>query len=221
MARLTSEQKIEYRTWLEQWHNPAEMLDYSESIQINMSQDSNGVSKDLFNQAGTNFVLEAHAAARFASIRKASEVRLVSQNKPDFQTKIGGEIESWELTEADIRDRKRGDEYRLASELAANGEPLLEDDPVEDWYERADQIPDILKERSHSKAQKQYPPNTRLLIYLNVNTSGVRREKIEGMMGDSVSPAKNSFNEVWVLWGKQAYKLWVDGKETFVRINTP
>ena len=202
MPRLTSQEMNLHREWLEQWRKPASMLAYTNSVMDRMCSDH------LFNQSGVGFLLEAFAASEFAIARSASQVQLVSADRPDFELQLDSKIEQWELTEADIPGRKRGLEYRMSK----SEKFLIADDPVESWNTRADLVPEILHTCATQKAAKNYPQGTRLLIYLNIGEFGTRQKEIEGYMAESTSPAKAAFEEIWVLWKQKGYRQWVNGK---------
>jgi len=198
------------------------MIAYAVSIMSQMGLNTNGKAVDLFNQAGVDFVLEAWGGAKFGELRNAEHVRLVLDDQPDFLLRFDSCIEEkWEFTEADVHGRRRGDEYRDMAEDIANRREAVADDPVENWVQRADQVPDVLRDRATNKAKKAYPKETHLLIYLNVNEFGIRHKEIEEGMADATEPASGAFEEVWILWKEQAYRLWKDGKPAFKRISRP
>ena len=212
MPYLTKSEIKKHRAWLANWRKPEAMLRYSEELMEHMASDTLGISSALFNQGGADFITEAHAAATFASLRGADAVRLVPDDRPDFQVRMIGVDENWEFTEADVKGRERGREYHADAARAAAGISLVEDDPVEEWHARADQVPSALHDRAAKKASKNYPVGTRLLIYLNIDEHGIRQQEIEACMAAATAPAKGAFAEVWVLWKSKGYRLWVQGK---------
>lgn len=168
---------------------------------------------DLFSQAGVGFVTEGWAAAKFAGLRGADAVRLVPKQErwPDFELRFGESWEPWEFTEADLPERRRGDEYQRRAERIAAGASRWEDDPVEAWAERAERAPAILHERCVHKAAKQYSGRAALLVYLNINEYGIRHREIEASLPNATAPAKHAFTSVWVLWKNRAYHVWQNG----------
>ncbi|MFK5980372.1 MAG: hypothetical protein QM488_15935 [Rhizobiaceae bacterium] len=202
MPRLTQQEIDLHRNWLEQWQEPASMLAYSDNVMDKMCSDH------LFNQSGVGFLMEAFAAAEFAIYRSANHVQLMSEDRPDFELRVNNKVEKWELTEGDIPGRKRGLEYRIPKSEKFQ----FEDDRVEDWHVRADQVPEILRACATKKAGKNYPQGTRLLIYLNISVYGINQKEIEDCMAEATSPAKVAFQEVWVLWNREGYRLWVEGE---------
>jgi hypothetical protein len=119
-------------------------------------------SANFFRQGGVEFLRDAWVAAEFGRHRQSSSVRLVSERDrwPDFETRGGGTIERVECAEADIPGRRRGDEYRRAEKRAADGGRIVEDDPIEDWVARADQVPAALSAVVAAKSAKLYGPWT-------------------------------------------------------------
>ena len=95
--------------------------------------------------------------------------------------------------------RRRGDEYREAEKRTADGGPIVEDDPIEDWIARADQVPAALSAVIATKIGKRYAGRASLLVYLNVNEFGIRQVEIEAAMAPAVAPALPCFQRVWLL----------------------
>jgi len=217
MPKLKKHEIKQHRAWFQEWRDSSEMLEYANCLMDDMASDTPGefgnISAHLFNQTGVGFIHEAWAAATFAGYRNADKVRLAREDPPDFQLCTADGIENWELTEALDANRRRGAEYSESAARAARGEDDLELDPIENWHARARQIPIRLKECATKKAAKNYSPDTRLLIYLNIDDGfGTRQKEVEECMADSTKPAKNDFAEVWGLWKHQTYPLWQYGK---------
>jgi len=195
MARLTKQQIGLHKEWLSNWRSPDHMLEYVDEVTNSVG------SADFFTQPGLAFLRDAWAAAKLGLARKAIAVRLVVDEWPDFEIEIDKLVEQFEYTEADIPGRKRGDEYRSASDA---GFPV-EYDPVEDWEERARLIPQAIKNAVSKKIQKQYSKKVNLLIYLNIDEWGIRQREIEACFDITVGIAKDSFTNVWVLWKDRLY----------------
>jgi len=213
MARLSKREIEEHRAWMENWHNPDDMKAYCVNLMNEMASDTYGVDRDLFNQAGVDFITEAYLSAVFAQLYSAKQVRLVSGVRPDFQLKMENGIESWEVAEGIEEGRKRGDEYTKKFNNAKQGLSRIENDPVENWLARAGQIPSVLEELATKKSNKTYADDTRLLIYLNIGgTYGTGQKETESRMIKATTPAKDAFAEIWVYWDERAYCLWVNGK---------
>ena len=198
MSRLTSGEKTRHRAWLLQWRSPLEMLNYVDDVM----ECAGGRSH--FNQAGIQFIYDAWAAAEFAVFRKATRVRLINDEWPDFEMELGGEAQQFEITEADLPGRRRGQEYRERPKGSV-------DDPEEDWYKRASQVSAALCSSSARKAKKHYSGRAQLLIYLNIPVYEIYQKEIEGCFGDATAPAKDQFESVWVLWKARAYHVWKNG----------
>lgn len=127
--RLTKKQIVDYKQKLAEWLPPAAIRTQASEI-----MDLIG-NEDFFNQPDLDFVREAWVAGEFGEKRDAAAARLVNVNeaRPDFALRLkGGEVELYELVEADRIDRERGAEYRA---LAAAGNPTY-DWPVEEWATR-------------------------------------------------------------------------------------
>jgi hypothetical protein len=199
MVRLTREETEIEAKWLSVWRAPGEMAERIESL-----MDCLGTA-DLFNQPGLEWVRDAWGAAKFGVLRNASSVRLVTEAWPDFEVRVDGRVQAFEFTEADLEGRRRGAEYRDASEG-------VEDDPFEEWIERAKQIPARLRDAAGRKAAKRYPASASLLIYLNINEYGIRQAEIEACFVPSTDRARDAFKSVWILWKQRVYEVWRDGR---------
>ncbi len=208
MTKLTKDEILRHRAWFEEWREPAEMLGHSKALMNHMG------SVDLFTQTGVKFITEAWGAAKFAALQGADDVRLVPERErwPDFELRFGNRRESWEFTEADLPERRRGDEYRHRAERVAAGGAAWDDDPVEAWAERAERVPAILHQRCADKAAKRYAGQAALLVYLNVGEFGIRQSEIEACFQSATAPAKDAFTSIWILWKGQAYHVWEDGR---------
>ena len=192
------------------WHSPSEVALYLEKI-----IDEIGVVV-FFNQAGLAFLRDAWAAAKFASKLKGEEkdchIRLVSGEWPDFEIRDADTILAFECVEADIPGRRRGEEIRKETESAESSGLIVEDDPVEDWVKRADQVPLALSIAAEKKAAKSYSSGANLLIYLNIDEYGIRQNEIISAMVRSTGAARHSFTSVWVLWKSKVFCVWQDGQ---------
>lgn len=75
-----------------------------------MSVDAiaDAMGDELLVAHGTSFFRDARIAAWFARHRNATRVRLLSEERPDFEIEIAGEVISYEATEADRKGRRRG-----------------------------------------------------------------------------------------------------------------
>lgn len=195
MARLTKQQIAQHQEWLCCWHAPDHMLKYVDKL-----IDTIG-SVDFFTQAGLAFLRDAWAGAKFGVAREATAVRLVGGEWPDFEIEVNNAVELFEFTEADLPERKRGEEYRAASDA---GFPI-EDDPVEDWEERAKLVPQALMIAVSKKTWKQYSKKVNLLIYLNIDEYGIREREIEASLGSSIAAARECFADIWLLWKDRVY----------------
>lgn len=122
--RLTLGEIRDHRRRLADWHSPTEMREQAERLMDQLG------CEDLFNQAGLEFVREVWVAAEFGVKRRASAVRLIADARPDLALRFdGGEIESYELVEADIVGRRRGLEYKEAASTGKHACGV----PIEKW----------------------------------------------------------------------------------------
>jgi hypothetical protein len=205
--RLTTKERRESKRLLGAWYPPSEMR---AKVQCLMGRLG---STDLFTQAGVDFITEAWVAADFGERRGAAAVRLITEAKrPDIALQFEhGEVEIYEIVEADRRGRERSNEYRA---LEAAGYPTYQW-PAEEWataeqaFEALRQSADIKANNAAELAAKgiPYPSETHLLFYLNLVDFGASTEEIENVIPIAVDPARKWFASVWVLWKLRAYQV--------------
>jgi hypothetical protein len=210
MTQLTKAELTQHRTWLSGWCTPADMAAYVAAV-----NDAMG-SSAFFRQGGVEFLRDAWLAAEFGRHRHAKCVRLVPERErwPDFEAQTGGGIERVECAEADVPDRRRGDEYREAERRISAGLLAVEDDPVENWIARADQVPAALSAAVARKVEKRYAGKASLLLYLNIGEFGIRQAEIEAAMQQAIAPALPYFQRVWILWKARLYGPWAAADST-------
>jgi hypothetical protein len=204
--RLTANEIRENRLRLANWFSSAEMREEAQRLMELLG------STKLFNQSGVDFICEAFVAAEIGAKRGAAAVRLIGEERPDIALRFDdGRIESYELVEADRLDRKRGDEYAA---LEAAGNPIYHW-PIEEWATPEQAVTSIraMAEKKARKAKKlaakgtPYPPETRLLIYVNLDDFGAHTEEIERTFSEAVAPARQWFSSIWVLWKSRVLQV--------------
>ena len=179
------------------------MSDYVENVADNMG------SASFLGRSGTTFLRDAWLAGKFGTILKYDVVRLIDERLqwPDFDARKGGIIEWVECVEALLSDRRRADEYREMERRKNLDEPIGEADPVENWIARAELLPCALHKAVSSKRKKQYSDSSpSLMIYLNIDEYGIRRDVILQKMPASVASAKRHFSRIWVLWQDEIFE---------------
>jgi hypothetical protein len=160
----------------------------------------------FFGQAGLAFLRDAWIAGRFADVLSSHMVRLIPDERPDFEIQTAGQIQQFEVTEADMDGRRRGDE--------PDG-PEIEADPVENWRKRFEAIPAALDRVVKKKLLKDYPPEVGLVIYVNLGCYGAYVSEGLPILRDGTRPAKEKFKVVFVMWEGTLYRFWEDGKYSF------
>jgi hypothetical protein len=112
---------------------------------------------------------------------------------PDGYVRLGKKTENVEVTIALTEGRRMGDEYRP-------GSPTLTHDPVENWVERANGIPDALEKAITRKLEKRYGSGMWLVVYLNISERGIRQAKIECAIAKIRQRHGQSFGGLFVIW---------------------
>lgn len=159
------------------------------------------VGYNFFCQAGLEFARDAWVAATVASILRESAVRLVAAEYPDCEMRTDGATRTFEITEADLPGRRRGDEYRAL----IDGPRGIIHDSEETVRDRANAIPSILADASSRKASKGYGEDCGLIIYLNVADHDWHRDELEDCLPAAVSDARSTFCETIILKGDRLY----------------
>lgn len=201
VTRLAEPDLKQHREWLSQWHNPDELARYVSDV-----NDAMG-STNFFVQPGVEFLRDAWLAAQFGQYRSCEFVRLVAPPAqwPDFEAKTGINVEQIECVEALLPGRRRGDEYRETERRVIAGGSRAQNDPIEDWYARADQVLPSLAATVDAKIKRNYAQRAGLLVYLNIGEWGVRQQEVESGIPGAVAPALPHFTKIWVLWKARLY----------------
>jgi hypothetical protein len=201
VRKLDSATIRRWRTKLTRWADPAAFDEFVEAI-----RRAPGFDEVVFTQAGLDFFRDAWLAAKIAQRLSADRVRLCPADRPDFELDFAGEIRSYEATEADMPDRRRGDE------------PIdrdAQEDPVEDWRKRFDAIGPSVGAVVAKKLQKTYDPEVRLLIYVNLGCYGAYLTEGAQVLRAATEPAKHRFKEVFAYWEGNLYLFWQNGGPAF------
>ncbi len=151
------------------------------------------------------FYRDAWVGLRCARATGAVRLRL-GADPPDIELGYqDGRQLPLEVVEALRTGRRRGDEIRQHRAKAAAGVSTLRHVPGESWPAAAEVL-EALSQRAATKAEKGYPPDTVLAIYLNVGDWDNERSHIEAGMAAALEVATSVFADVWVLWHGRFYR---------------
>lgn len=167
--------------------------------------------------AKLGFWRDAWVAETYAKLTNASAVRLVTSQRPDFELQYRDDIKAFEATEIDRPGRRRGDEFEASLLAKAAGLCDIADDPPENWL-TPKTAEAALKAASQSKANKPYPAECGLVIYLNWSFyafDNFEARAIECVMSSATSVAASAFCTVDILWQSRLYRVWNNGKALF------
>lgn len=147
-----------------------------------------------FKKPGPKFLLDAWTLAEFVGHLPVNEVRLAAQSEqwPDGYVKIGSRVENVEVTIALMPGRRMWDEYQF--------ETKAELDPVANWIERANAIPEALEKAITAKLAKRYGEKMWLVVYLNINEYGIRQAETKQAIADIKRRYLKSLGGLFVLW---------------------
>jgi hypothetical protein len=185
---LSAEELKSARTDLEIWCAPREFFQKAEALAKRTT------SEELFNAPRLQFLLDAMTLAEFArQLEGTRRVRLAAEADtfPDGFVETSNGTLNIEVTEVDREARRRGDEYKAG---VATGES------VDDWEEQAKAIPAELERVISKKVDKHYNPAPTLVVYLNLNGHGTRKDEIESIIEDAKRKHASSFQGIHILW---------------------
>lgn len=155
---------------------------------------------------GLGFYRDAWIGVRCAQATGAVRVRL-GADPPDIELGYpDGREMALEAVEALRAGRRRGDEIREDRAKEAAGESTLRCVPGESWPSSAEVLA-ALAQCAAAKAQKRYPADTVLAIYLNVGDWDNERVSIEAGMPAALKVATSTFAAVWILWHGRRYTI--------------
>src|SRR5438309_1865601 len=184
VRKLTDTERERWREQLQVRMSPHAMLELVDELhRITGSM--------MLVQAGLDFARDSWAAARFAKLRRADEVRLWPEDRPDFEMKVNGTHELFEVVEAVEPNRRRGAEYKLFHTRLRAGEDGVEHDPVENWVTRANKAHGMLESAALRKASGHYDRSWGLVILLDLSEFGIRQSEIEACMAIATASARN------------------------------
>jgi hypothetical protein len=205
MDRIPKQTLIAWETELREWMPSIVFRDRIDELLLSIPQ------RTFFRQPGLTFLRDGWIASRVADALSSDSVRLVRDERPDFEIRSKGKIEQFEATEADMDDRRRGDEP---------DDPCLQPDPVENWRKRFEAIPAALDRVIAKKIHKGYQPDVNLVIYVNLGSYGTYVSEGLPILRDGTSPAKDKFKRVFALWEGSLYRFWEDGMHSFEKWQT-
>jgi hypothetical protein len=197
IERIPKEVLDPWRAELSEWTTPAAFRERIDELSRSIPR------RTFFKQAGLAFLRDAWIASRVAVAMSSESVRLISDDRPDFEIRKVGTIDRFEATEADMDDRRRGDEPDF---------PGLHQDAVEDWRKRFEAIRPALDRVVSKKLKKDYPPDVRLVIYVNLSCYGAYLDEGLPILRSGTSAAKDKFKIVFVMWEGTLYKMWECGQ---------
>lgn len=188
--------------WFDRWWTPPDLLEAVRGHNLTVPQ------VHLFNRPQLKPLLETYAAAKFATVLSQDrhvEVRMSTGPFPDFLLQVRGEVQQFELTEADHAERRRGDEYGAEAAAAAEGMPAS----VEYHDIDADEAAafNAIARALANKADKTYRPAPHLLVYVNLGIfDRVPLRTIDALALSE--PYRQTFASMWFLWGGNIGRFW-------------
>jgi hypothetical protein len=180
----------------DRWWRPDELLDAALAAMRTVPED------EFFCDPAHQPVREALVACWFALRRPWTrdwEVRPVPTRErfPDVRLSCGKDVRDFEIVEADLRNRRRCEEYRRAKGLprgAANPyEPATKETAL-------DEIARVIGQ----KAARNYSTRPNLLVYVNLD-EGEPTSLDAWSLHEMYGP---KFASAWLLWQGETFRLW-------------
>lgn len=199
MARLSPREVADLRQRVCVWQKAQSLLDSVGQVPTDA----------YFCQPGLAFARDGWIAGELARARGIDCVRVVPEAElwPDFELRENGAVERFEAVEADKPGRRRGDEFREDA-------PIVRIGRLENFLDDADRVPSWLSTACANKVNKRYGGRSNLVVYLNFGDYGTRHDETIACFVPATSVAKDSFENVWVLWKNRGYHVWHAGKPT-------
>lgn len=154
----------------------------------------------LAGQGGAQSWREMHCAVEAARIVGAEVVRLVIEDRPDFEMRLSGETVPCELVEVIKPGRRLGQEMTELADLHNAGELLPPEhfDPDEELIA----LGPALRIALEKKCAKGYPPKTVLVVRLQLSLFPSQDVAAQKIVQEAVSSAVKQFRAVIVIYGE-------------------
>jgi hypothetical protein len=205
-------QKIE-KAQLKAWEEELSIRTEPKTFRSRVEEIHNSVGDPaFFVQGGLQFLRDAWIASPVATALSADVVRLWPADRPDFEIIVAGSPRLFEATEADMPERRRGDEYIRGTHR--------KDDPASEWRRRFDAIPAALETVIRKKIKKKYEPSISLVVFVNLGCYRAYVDEGIPVLRAGTSPAKGAFREVFAIWEGFLFSCWKDGQENTERWDT-
>ncbi|MGE0733437.1 MAG: hypothetical protein AB7G15_12855 [Alphaproteobacteria bacterium] len=160
----------------------------------------------LFSVPRLQRVKEFLAAASFACIRSQDQpcqLRFIDDIFPDFELRFHNHIEPFELVEADRPGRRRGEEYKMAAQLRAEGKSAVTH--VDPDLEEDQAIPAV-EAAIKAKAGKKYSPAPNLLVYVNFSWATRKNPFALSHARAMGEKWESTFPSLWLFWKNNAIR---------------
>jgi len=168
-------------------------------------------NSDLFNNPKYQPCFDAYQGGLFASILadhfRTIEIKLVSDDFPDFQlrhevpnfplTLENGKLD-FETTEADTKNRRRGDEYKIKNKENSN---FIRKTHLPTKKELAKSA---ISRAIENKANKNYDRELKVNLLIDVNFSLIRDFPNPQELAALRKPSWDNFNSIWLRWNAEA-----------------
>jgi hypothetical protein len=186
---LTRDELKQARADLEGWLSPKDFGNKVEMLDRRITSSEHFISTELKFLRDDAWVL-----AEFARLINADSVRLARETErfPDGHVKVSGNCLKIEITEADRKGRRRGDEYKPDA-------PRVTCDPINN----AETVATALEQAIKNKVEKNYapPPPPTLVVNLNLGVHGNREQetKLESLIAAVKKRYTSQFAGIYVL----------------------
>lgn len=175
------------RFWFTSFQEPTEFFQRLSCI-------GQGISDQDHRKRENKWFREAKILGLFSVAVNASKLRVLENEPPDGEVLIAGQVQSIEIVEAFEEGRRPDFEFRTENRKDLSKLPS--------WDEELRKIPDaIVKAISKKENHNNYPPETILVVYLNLGND-VRDppDHLVEKISVACNPSSSKFRAICILW---------------------
>ncbi|NBC35781.1 hypothetical protein GTZ99_04330 [Novosphingobium sp. FSY-8] len=185
------------------WFSPSALLALAQQVGEALDREC-----EVRSQRGKPF-REGYMAARFALVRGAEAVRLLSEtahDTPDFAIRVDGAELIFENTEADAPEHRRNESYEaFCRRFTHGGDPLSDAGASVEPDVYAAEIARLMRK----KAAKDYPRCDGIILRSNAAwIIGLADPPLDWWEA-ACAPARGVFDEVWVFHAGRFFRLFI------------
>lgn len=183
--------------WFYVWREPTEFVRCLDTV-------SQGIKDRDHRTQANKWFREAWVLRIFAVAIKATTMRLVRDDPPDGEVKLGGRVVPIEVVEAFEEGRQPDREYKTGQ--------VKDLSTIPEWDNELSLINDTIARAIFKKEARDYSKETILLIYLNIgNDPRTPPEGLRQFIRSKCDAGSSKFDAICILW-----RNWLFGPAYFI-----